>query len=88
MKKIISLLILLELLLVQDAFSQKKNKQGKQNVAIEYLDRNFGTYDALQKKIWQMPELGFIETESSKQLQEHLKANGFTVVLTMFFGKT
>ena len=26
-----------------------------------------------------MPELGFIETESSKQLQEHLEANGFTV---------
>lgn len=79
MKKIISLLVLLALLFAQDALSQKKNKHDKPNVAIEYLDKNFGTYDALQKKIWQMPELGFIETESSKQLQEHLKTNGFTV---------
>ena len=79
MKEIVSLLILLGLLFAQDALSQQKNKHDKQNIATEYLDKNFGTYDALQKKIWEMPELGFIETESSKQLQEHLEANGFTV---------
>ena len=79
MKRIIYLLISFGLLFAQDALSQRKSKHDKQNIAIEYLDKNFGTYDALQKKIWEIPELGFIEKESSKQLQDHLKANGFKV---------
>ncbi len=78
MKKKIILLLLPGLLLAQDALSQRKSKD-KTEIATEYLDKNFGTYDALQKKIWQNPELGFIETESSRLLQEHLVANGFTV---------
>ncbi|HBK29301.1 MAG TPA: hypothetical protein DDZ04_05905, partial [Parabacteroides sp.] len=50
MKRIVCLLISFGLLLAQDALSQRKGKHDKQNIAIEYLDKNFGTYDALQKK--------------------------------------
>ena len=54
-------------------------KADKNNAAIKYLDDNFNTYDQLQKKIWNRAELGFLELGSSQDLQEHLKANGFTV---------
>lgn len=47
--------------------------------AIKYLDDNFWTYDKLQKTIWANPELGFIEYNSSKLLQDHLRENGFSV---------
>ncbi|MFT3738768.1 MAG: amidohydrolase [Breznakibacter sp.] len=61
-------------------YSQKKNKKDPlDNVAIEYLDNSFGTYDKLQKTIWGDPELGFLEYKSSGVLQEHLIKNGFTV---------
>lgn len=43
--------------------------------AIKYLDDNFWTYDKLQKTIWANPELGFIEYNSSKLLQDHLREN-------------
>lgn len=62
------------------SFAQKKGKKDAlNNVSIEYLNKSFGTYDKLQKQIWANPELGFIETNSSALLQQHLKENGFTV---------
>ncbi|MDR1369696.1 MAG: amidohydrolase [Dysgonamonadaceae bacterium] len=60
--------------------AQKKNKKNPlDNAAIAYLDRSFGTYDRLQKQIWSHPELGFLETLSSAEHQQHLRENGFTV---------
>ncbi|MDR3062399.1 MAG: amidohydrolase [Dysgonamonadaceae bacterium] len=62
------------------SFSQKKKKDDPlDNIAIEYLNRSFDVYDKLQKLIWSHPELGFLETESSGDLQNHLQGNGFTV---------
>ena len=62
------------------AQAQTKNKKSLlDNAAISYLDRSFGTYDRLQKQIWTHPELGFLETKSSAEHQEHLRANGFSV---------
>jgi aminobenzoyl-glutamate utilization protein B len=58
------------------------NKTGKNpldNAATAYLDRSFGTYDRLQKQIWNHPELGFLETLSSVAHQKHLLEAGFTV---------
>lgn len=66
------------LLLATSAFAQKKNDL-QNNIAIQYLDQSFAEYDQLQKKIWNHPELGFLEVESSKDLQNQLKSNGFTV---------
>lgn len=53
--------------------------QERADLPLAYLDRSFETYDQLQKKIWSTPELGFLETESSAILQEHLKTQGFQV---------
>lgn len=53
--------------------------QERANLPLEYLDRSFETYDRIQKKIWSIPELGFLETESSSILQKHLQEQGFEV---------
>lgn len=49
------------------------------DLPFKYLDRSFDTYDQIQKSIWSIPELGFLETESSSILQKHLKEEGFEV---------
>jgi len=49
------------------------------DVPLNYLDKAFNTYDRIQKAIWSAPELGFLETQSSGLLQEHLRSNGFTI---------
>lgn len=45
--------------------------------SLKYLDTNFQKYDQLQKLIWEVPELGFLEAKSSKILQDHLIEEGF-----------
>ncbi|MDR0833701.1 MAG: amidohydrolase [Candidatus Symbiothrix sp.] len=78
MKK--TVILVLSVLLTISAFAQKSKKNNPlNNVAIKYLNNNFSTYDALQKEIWNNAELGFIETQSSNALQQHLKDNGFSV---------
>ncbi len=53
--------------------------QQSKNIPLEYLDNSFQTYDRMQKNIWEKAELGFLETESSGALQDHLQSNGFTI---------
>ena len=76
MKKIITLVVLA---LIGAAPSIAKGKIDNKNVAVKYLNDNFNTYDKLQKTIWANPELGFLEYNSSKLLQDHLRENGFKV---------
>ena len=78
MKKILTLLAV-AVLAAPTAFAAGKEKIDNKNVAIKYLNDNFDTYDKLQKTIWANPELGFLEYNSSKLLQDHLKENGFQV---------
>jgi len=60
--------------------AQKKQlKSGKEQIALDYLNNSFGTYDKLQKQIWSTPELGFLEEKSSAALQKHLFENGFKI---------
>ncbi|HMR17743.1 MAG TPA: amidohydrolase [Sphingobacterium sp.] len=53
--------------------------QKRTDLPLEYLDRSFQTYDRLQKQIWSVPELGFLETKSSNMLQNHLREQGFKI---------
>ena len=53
--------------------------QQNTDIPLDYLDRSFQTYDQIQKAIWSAPELGFLETQSSGILQEHLRSQGFSV---------
>ena len=79
MKKIIIAVALATLIAPQVWAGGKAKKVAKTNTAIKYLNDNFATYDKLQKTIWANPELGFLETNSSGLLQQHLRENGFTV---------
>ena len=80
MKKILGLLLLAGLTVCGSAEAKKKaGNIGKAKVAIDYLNSHFQTYDQLQKTIWANPELGFLETNSSGLLKQHLRENGFTI---------
>ena len=78
-KKIAGLLLLAGITLSSNAAAPKGKGSSKAKVAIDYLDNNFQTYDQLQKSIWSHPELGFLETNSSGLLKQHLRENGFTI---------
>lgn len=78
MKKVLLAIALTTLAVTVSAQKIKKNTP-LNNVSINYLDKSFSVYDKLQKTIWRNPELGFLETESSALLQNHLKENEFIV---------
>lgn len=78
MKKVLLAIALITLAVTASAQKIKKNTP-LNNVSVNYLDKSFSVYDKLQKTIWRNPELGFLETESSALLQNHLKENEFTV---------
>jgi amidohydrolase len=78
MKKYI--ILLLAGTLIFDAGAKGKQvRKSNESTAINYLNNSFGTYDKLQKQIWNTPELGFLEEKSSASLQKHLTENGFKV---------
>jgi aminobenzoyl-glutamate utilization protein B len=79
MNKRLGLLLLAGLTLNCSVNAKKIKENGKAKVAIDYLNSNFATYDKLQKTIWANPELGFLETNSSGLLEQHLRDNGFTI---------
>ena len=79
MKKLALTFLSLTLIISGASGQKKQKKDALNNASIEYLNQSFGVYDKLQKTIWATPELGFLETKSSGYLQEHLKANGFTI---------
>jgi aminobenzoyl-glutamate utilization protein B len=47
--------------------------------AAKWVDVNTNTLEAANRKIWTYAEVGLEEHKSSKELQDLLKANGFTV---------
>lgn len=79
MRKIVLSLMLAGLTLSVQAAGKKDKSADKAKVAIDYLNNSFQTYDKLQKSIWSNPELGFLETNSSGLLKQHLRENGFTI---------
>ena len=81
MRKIVGFLLLAGLIVGGSAEAKKNEKKSsKAKVAIDYLNSNFNTYDKLQKTIWANPELGFLETNSSGLLKQHLRENGFSLL--------
>jgi aminobenzoyl-glutamate utilization protein B len=78
MKKI--LIIALSVLLCCFQSSGRKMPKAKaSNAGTEYIDASFAVYDAIQKKIHSLAELGYMEYESSRLLASHLQENGFSV---------
>jgi aminobenzoyl-glutamate utilization protein B len=77
-RKYLSVILFCGLVLTAGA-REKQGKPSRENIAIDYLNNSFGTYNKLQKQIWSTPELGFLEVNSSAALQKHLQDNGFSV---------
>lgn len=78
MKRIIFILIA-SILCTMPASARRQAKSKTSNAGTRYLESSFHTYDALQKKIHSLAELGYLEYESSELLARHLEENGFKV---------
>ncbi len=76
MKKIL-LAATLALLCLQAAAAPKDKRLN--SAGMRYLQSNFKTYDRLQKTLHANPELGYLETASSKLLADELQKNGFSI---------
>ena len=75
----ISIIFASLMLVFSPAYGKKMPKAKVSNDATKYLDASFGVYDAMQKKIHSLAELGYMEYESSSLLASHLEEHGFTV---------
>ena len=53
-------------------------QEGKVMVAT-YIDENAETFGDIAQEIWELAELGYLETESSALLQRTLREAGFTI---------
>ena len=45
----------------------------------ENIDKHKAKYDKLALDMWELAEMGYLETESSKLMQDVLKEAGFTI---------
>ncbi|MBO4264347.1 MAG: amidohydrolase [Bacteroidales bacterium] len=57
----------------------RKKENPMKSTGMRYIETHFQEYDALQKRIHGYAELGYLEYKSSKELADHLAANGFQV---------
>lgn len=74
------LLIFAAILLICFPLSARKKQNAKMsNAGTAYIESSFDTYDALQKQIHSLAELGYMEYRSSELLASHLEDNGFQV---------
>ena len=82
MKKIVTIMV--AALLVGAAApgamaARKKPVRSSPAAGLQYLDRNFAVFDALQKRIWNYAETAYTEERSSEELASFLESRGFKV---------
>ena len=73
------LVIAVSLLCCIPSSGRKMQKAKASNAGTAYIESSFGVYDAMQKKIHSLAELGYLEYESSQLLARHLEEHGFKV---------
>ncbi|MBQ0080843.1 MAG: amidohydrolase [Alistipes sp.] len=76
-----SLLTILAFIFVTHLVYSRTPRKDEAKLAIDYLERNFATYDKIQKYIWDASEPAFQEYKSSDILSSHLRGEGFDVTL-------
>jgi len=79
MRRIVYLFIFIIAIGLPVIAQKKKPENLQMDIPSVYLKSSFKIYDKLQKEIWSYAELGFLESKSSKVLQDHLKNNSFTI---------
>ncbi len=78
MKKLIRLTIGCALVgLTMPLHGQPSGPAIEEQEAIFTIDNRMGEYTSLAHRIWELAEVGYLEVESSKLLQENLQAHGF-----------
>ena len=75
----ISAIVATALLLCLPASARKTQKAKLSNAGTAYIESSFGIYDAMQKEIHALAELGYLEYKSSELLATHLESHGFSV---------
>ena len=76
-----SFFTIIAFVLVIHSVYSRTTRENNAQLAIDYLDRNFATYDRIQKYIWDASEPAFREYKSSDILSSHLRNEGFDVTL-------
>lgn len=80
MQKHYLFLTLILLLAVQSvSFAQNKKQEKESEKVLKALNASQDAYAQTAKRIWDLAELGFLETESTALLQKHLRDAGFTI---------
>ncbi|MGB2760245.1 MAG: amidohydrolase [Maribacter stanieri] len=74
MKKVIQTIAVILLLIPVTAVAQKSKKE-----IINKLDSQYEVYKGIANQLWENPELGYLEENSSILLQEKLSAAGFKI---------
>ena len=59
--------------------ARKKPVRSSPAAGLQYLDRNFAVFDALQKRIWNYAETAYTEERSAEELASFLERRGFKV---------
>ncbi|MBO4670345.1 MAG: amidohydrolase, partial [Bacteroidales bacterium] len=59
--------------------ARKKAVRNSPAAGLNYLDKSFSVYDALQKRIWNYAETAYTEERSAAELASLLESRGFTV---------
>ena len=75
----ISAIIAIALIFCLPSSAKKTQKAKLSNAGTSYIESAFGTYDAMQKEIHALAELGYLEYKSSELLATHLEGHGFSV---------
>ncbi len=73
------ILIVAAVLVCAGAGAKGKKDKSLTSAGMEYLNRSFDVYDALQKEIHDYAEVGYQEYKSADALCRHLEENGFKV---------
>ncbi|MFT4769641.1 MAG: aminobenzoyl-glutamate utilization protein B [Glaciecola sp.] len=67
------------LLTALSIFSVSVSAQVDKTAILKALDSDYGRYQSIAETLWSSPELGYLEEESTRLLQDALQEEGFTV---------
>ena len=67
------------LIAVTIALPSLAGAQDAKTMVADYIDENANSYGDIAQEIWELAELGYMETESSALLQSTLDREGFEI---------
>ncbi|WOJ94836.1 amidohydrolase [Congregibacter variabilis] len=67
------------LLTALSVFSVSVSAQLDKAAILDALDSDYGRYQSIAETLWSSPELGYLEVQSTRLLQDALQEEGFTV---------